>query len=203
MMSINSEVGNVPFSTEYYPFYESDPDNSVVVLTQNSRYPTMGVFFSSSTQDLQVKDFLTPGILNFRFNPNASAITYPYGIKSQKVPFYKWGLNPSDTPVVNNIFGSERNDWKTSLNDIVVGYYQSLSRRNIASPNYFVPSVTSYDVNQRGYIFNNNLNGAYSFNLFSGMKTDFMVGAPYHFYFGVNKGKTCLDLFKQKYLPNE
>jgi len=203
MLSINSEVGVVPFSTEYYPFYETDPDNSVVVLTNNTQFPTMGVFFSSSTQDLQVKDFLTPGIINFRFNPNASAVTYPYGIKSQKVPFYKWGLKPSDTPAITNIFGSERNDWKTSLGDIVTGYYQSLNRRNTATPNYFVPSITSYDVNQRGYIFNNNLNGSYNFNIFPGMKTDFLVGAPYHFYFGVNKGKTCLDLFKQKYLPNE
>jgi hypothetical protein len=35
------------------------------------------------------------------------------------------------------------------------------------------------------------------------MKDKFMVGAPFHFYFGVTKGASALDKFKQKYLPNE
>jgi hypothetical protein len=81
--------------------------------------------------------------------------------------------------------------------------YQSLNRRNLTTPNYFVPSDTTLDVNQRGYIFNKNSQGLYSGLKFPGMKDKFMVGAPFHFYFGVTKGASALDKFKQKYLPNE
>jgi hypothetical protein len=35
------------------------------------------------------------------------------------------------------------------------------------------------------------------------MKSKFMIGAPNHFYFGLFKGKSAMDLFKTKYLPNE
>ena len=161
----------------------------------------MGIFFSSTTEDLQVKDFLSPGVINFRFNPNVTAVTYPYGIKSQKVPFYQWQLS-SDVSAPS-IFGGERNNWATSITDIVTSEYQSLNRRNLTTPNYFVPSITSLDVDQRGYIFNNSFNGQFNFNVFSGMKTKFMVGAPNQFYFGVVKGASALDKFKEKYLPNE
>lgn len=201
MMSINTEVGNVPFSTEFYPFSTNNPNNAVVSIAQTNETSTIGIFFSSSTEDLQIKDFLTPGIINFRFNPNISAVTYKFGIKSQEVPFYQWELSTGTT--VPSIFGSETNNWATNLTDIVKSDYQDLSRRSISSPSYFVPKITSFDVNQRGYIFNIDNNGIYDFNVFSGMKTKFMVGAPYQFYFGVVKGASAMDKFKQKYLPNE
>lgn len=201
MMSINTEVGNVPFSPEYYPFSNNNPNNAVVVIAQNNENSTMGIFFSSTTEDLQLKDFLTPGVIDFRFNPNVTAVTYKYGIKSQRVPFYQWFL--SNNTSVPSIFGSETNNWATNLSDIVPSNYQDLDRRNIITPNYFVPRITSLDVNQRAYIFNIDNNGFYDLNTFQGMKTKFMVGAPYQFYFGLVKGGSALDKFKQKYLPNE
>lgn len=201
MLSINNEVGVIPFTPEYYPFYSNNPNNAVVVIPQSTNTSTMGIFFSSTTEDLQVKDFLSPGVINFRFNPNVTAVTYPYGIKSQKVPFYQWQLS-SDVSAPS-IFGGERNNWATSITDIVTSEYQSLNRRNLTTPNYFVPSITSLDVDQRGYIFNNSFNGQFNFNVFPGMKTKFMVGAPNQFYFGVVKGASALDKFKEKYLPNE
>lgn len=161
----------------------------------------MGIFFSSTTEDLQLKDFLTPGVIDFRFNPNVTAVTYKYGIKSQRVPFYQWFL--SNNTSVPSIFGSETNNWATNIGDIVPSNYQDLDRRNIITPNYFVPRITSLDVNQRAYIFNIDNNGFYDLNPFQGMKTKFMVGAPYQFYFGLVKGGSALDKFKQKYLPNE
>lgn len=201
LFSINSEIGLIPFSPEYYPFSNSNPNNAVYVYSQGQANPTIGVFYSSSTENLQTKDFLTPGLIDFRFNPSNTAITYKFGIKSQKVPFYQWQLEPG--AVTQTIFGSEFNNWATNISDIVTSPYQSLDRRNLTVPNYFVPSDTTLDVNQRGYIFNKNPQGFYDGLVFSGMKTKFMVGAPFHFYFGVVKGGSALDKFKQKYLPNE
>jgi len=201
LFSINSEIGLIPFSPEYYPFSDTNPNNSVFVYTQGQANPTIGVFYSSSTENLQTKDFISPGLIDFRFDPNITAVVYKYGIKSQKVPFYQWQLEPG--AVTQIIFGSEFNNWATTISDIVTSPYQSLDRRNLTTPNYFVPSNTSLDVNQRGYIFNKNSQGLYSGSIFPGMKTKFMVGAPFHFYFGVVKGASALDKFKQKYLPNE
>jgi hypothetical protein len=198
MMSINSEVGVVPFSTEFYPFDSSNPDNAVVVL-QSAGKNVIGIFFSSNTENLQTKDYISPGVINFRPATNANAITYPYGIKTQKVPLYQWGLRGG-----GNIFGTEKNDWKTSLNDGIVSYgFQSLDRRIASSPSYFSGSYNNIsDIYQRGYIFAVDQNQKYSAT--SGTWTpNFIVGAPYQFYFGITVGASALDKFKSKYSVNE
>ena len=203
-MSINSEYGVIPFSPEFYSVYGT-PDDPVVILGSLSA-PTMGVFFSSTTFDLQNKDFLTPGVINFRPSNNANAITYPYGIKSQYVPFYQWKL---EQPSVQSIFGSEKNNWDTRTNiDVndsgIFGYnYQSLSRRNLNTPSYFIGSNTQIsDIYERGYIFNVNNTGLFSYNAGT-YSSKFLVGAPFHFYFGINQGLTALDKFKTKYSISE
>jgi hypothetical protein len=203
-MSTNSEYGVIPFSPEFYSVYGT-PDDPVVILGSLNA-PTMGVFFSSTTFDLQNKDFLTPGVINFRPSNNANAITYPYGIKSQYVPFYQWKL---EQPSTQSIFGSEKNNWlTTTTGDIntsgIFGYnYQSLSRRNLNTPSYFIGSNTQIsDIYERGYIFNVNNTGLFSYN--AGTYSDkFLVGAPFHFYFGINQGLTALDKFKTKYSISE
>jgi hypothetical protein len=199
-MSINSEYGVIPFSPEYYRVYGTS--NDPVVILGGLDNPTMGVFFSSTTVDLQNKDYITPGVIDFRPANNANAITYPYGIKSQYVPFYQWGLNQ---PSTQSIFGSQYNDWVTNQSDNInnsgiFGYnYQSLDRRNIGTPSYFIGSNTQVsDIYERGYIFNVNPNGSYSYNAGT-YPNKFLVSAPYHFYFGINKGLTALDKFKTKY----
>jgi hypothetical protein len=203
-MSINSEYGVIPFSPEFYSVYGTS--NDPVVILGGLDDPTMGVFFSSTTVDLQNKDFLTPGVIDFRPSNNANAITYPYGIKSQYVPFYQWGLNQ---PSIQSIFGSQYNDWVTNQSSNIntsgiFGYnYQSLDRRNIGSPSYFIGSNSQVsDIYERGYIFNVNPNGSYSYNAGT-YPNKFLVSAPFHFYFGVNKGLTALDKFKTKYSVGE
>ena len=203
-MSINSEYGVIPFSPEFYVATGSGTD-PVVILGSNDS-PTMGVFFSSTTVDLQNKDYLSPGVIDFRPTPNGTAITYPYGIKSQYVPFYQWQLNQQG---FQNIFGSQLNNWKTNESSNIntsgiFGYkYQSLDRRNINSPTYFVGSNNTNDVYQRGYIFNVNSNGGYSYNMNGVPSSKFLVSAPNHFYFGIIKGNTALDKFKTKYSIGE
>jgi hypothetical protein len=36
-----------------------------------------------------------------------------------------------------------------------------------------------------------------------GLRKSFIVGAPFQFYFGINKGKSALDKFKTKYSVDE
>jgi len=204
-MSINSEYGVIPFSPEYYSVYGVSTDPVVILGSLDN--PTMGVFFSSTTVDLQNKDFLTPGIIDFRPTNNANAITYEYGIKSQTVPFYQWQLNQGSP---TSIFGSEKNNWKTNQSSTVGASgifkykYQSLSRRNTGTPSYFSgPNVGLGDIYQRGYIFNVDSSGVFSFSIAGVTDDNFLVGAPNHFYFGLINGETALDKFKTKYSIDE
>jgi len=210
MMSINSEVGVIPFSPEFYPI-TGGPNDPVVVVGALNQTPTMGVYFSSTTFNLQDKDFISPGVINFRPNPNNTAITYEYGIKSQVVPFYRWEIKQqTGTGGIPNIFGSERNNWATNYNsnsalsDIQSYPYQSLSRRSQINPHYFIPTNTTLDIYQRGYIFDVDANGNFNLTPPTNSPNDkILVGAPYHFYFGLIKGETALDKFKTKYGINE
>ena len=197
-MSINSEFGVIPFSPEFYAV-SATSSNPPVVVIGSSNNPTMGIFFSSTTEDLQNKDFLTPGVINFRSGNNANAITFTYGIKTQVVPFYQWGLNTNAT-----IFGDQYNNWRTNDNgDIFSRGYQSLDRRNFVSPSYFIGSnAVINDIYARGYIFNVDINGDYS-STSGSYPSKFAVGAPNHFYFGLVKGDSALDKFKTKYSINE
>jgi hypothetical protein len=197
-MSINSEYGVIPFSPEFYEVSSTTVNPPVVIIGSLSN-PTMGIFFSSTTEDLQLKDFLSPGRINFRPTNNSTYATYPYGIKSQVVPFYQWNLDN-----ITTIFGSEKNDWSTSTGDIVQNLrYQSTDRTNRTSPTYFQSNTSpSYtDIYERGYIFSVDNTGLY----FSGgaVTNKFIVGAPFHFYFGLVKGDSALDKFKIKYGINE
>ena len=204
-MSINSEYGVIPFSPQFYNVTGNVTDPVVILGTKGN--PTMGIFFSSTTFDLQNKDFLSPGIINYRTNINSNTFaTYEYGIKSQNVPFYQWAIVTGSTSP--SIFGSEINNWATNQSNIFSQKYQSLSRRNADStsnPSYFMSSnALGQDIYQRGYLFSINSNGSYSTtagNLNGG--NAFLVGAPNHFYFGVIKGESALDKFKTKYSVDE
>lgn len=200
LMSINSEVGVIKFSPE---FYEVDPNLPVnenpTTILGNADDPIIAVWFSSTTENLQLKDFLSPGRINFRPLNNSTYATYPYGVKSQIVPFYQWGLNNTRT-----IFGDEKNNWKTDSVDIVQNLrYQSTDRTNRATPpaTYFQsntsPSIPSTDLYDRGYIFSVDGNGLFS--QVGAASNKFIVGAPFHFYFGPVKGDSALDKFKTKY----
>jgi hypothetical protein len=193
LISINSEFGVTKFSPQYYQFISGETGPVEVAGTPSN--PVIEVWFSSTTQDLQSKDFLTPGRIDFRGENNVGYYPYPYGIKSQVVPFYQWKLTTTNT-----IFGSELNNWATDYVDIVQGKsYQSLDRLT----NYFqsLSAPSNNDTYKRGYIFSVSVNGNYSET--GAASSRFIVGAPFHFYFGVIKGETSLDKFKTKYSVSE
>ena len=163
----------------------------------------MAVWFSSTTENLQAKDYLTPGRINFRTPDNTANYPFPYGIKSQVVPNYQWELRGNTN---NLIFGSQINNWATDFADIVQNKpYQSQDRISLTTPSYFRSTyITTNDLLARGYIFSMDTNGIYqSNNSTNGIGNKFIVGAPFHFYFGTVKGETALDQFKRKYSVSE
>ena len=172
-------------------------NNPVDILVDNSGNPVISVWFSSTTENLQLKDYLTPGRINFRDSGNNQNYPYTYGIKSQKVPFYQWETKTSS---ISGIFGTQLNDWATRSVDIVSYNYQGIDRLN--QP-YFKSNTSpnNNDLYSRGYIFSVDSNGNYS--NFGTNYRKFLVGAPNQFYFGVIKGKSALDKFKTKYIADE
>ena len=201
LLSINSEFGVVKFSPELYEF---KTDNSPTIIFseksvngKNKNY--MGVFYSSSQDDLQLKDHITPGRVNFRRGETNTLVIKNYENKSQDVPFYSWNLDKTS----RTIFGTENNNWGTAQTDIKNKRYQSLERIKFTSvdiaTNYF--SDSSYDLsynNDRGYIFAQK-DGEYNKDD-NNITKSFIVGAPFHFYFGIKKGFSAMDKFKTKYL---
>jgi hypothetical protein len=203
LMSINSEIGNVNFSPEYY---EIRPEaNNPTNILGTSKDPVMAVWFSSTTQDLQTKDYLTPGRINFRGSDNVGYYPYPYGIKSQLVPFYQWKLD-SDS---NTIFGNQLNDWATTPQDIIQNNYQDLDRSATNTKYYLNGTSLANNLTARGYIYS--VDGdVVNYPTVGGRYTStpqtsnrFLVGAPFQFYFGVVKGQSALDRFKTKYSLDE
>jgi hypothetical protein len=202
LMSINSEEGVIPFSAQYY--VSTGGTNEPVQILGSLSNPTMAVWFSSTTENLQLKDYLSPGRINFRNSINTANYPFTYGIKTQVVPFYQWKLGDNN----NSIFGNDRNDWATESTDIVQNKgYQTQDRINPVSPTYFYSrninlNTVSGETSARGYIFSLDASGNYSSQL-DGSDSKFTVGAPFHFYFGLIKGESALDKFKTKYSVSE
>jgi hypothetical protein len=202
LLSINSEEGVIPFSAQYYQ--STGGTNEPVQILGSLSKPTMAVWFSSTTENLQLKDYLSPGRINFRNSTNTANYPFTYGIKTQVVPFYQWKLGNNN----NSIFGNDRNDWATRSEDIVQNKgYQTQDRINPVSPTYFYSrninlNTVSGETSARGYIFSLDASGNYSSQL-DGSDSKFTVGAPFHFYFGLIKGESALDKFKTKYSTGE
>jgi hypothetical protein len=202
LMSINSEEGVIPFSAQYY--VSTGGTNEPVQILGSLRNPTMAVWFSSTTENLQLKDYLSPGRINFRNSTNTANYPFTYGIKTQVVPFYQWKLGNNSS----SIFGNQLNNWATESSDIVQNKgYQTQDRINSVSPTYFYSSninlnTVSGETSARGYIFSLDSSGNYSSQL-DNSNNKFTVGAPFHFYFGLIKGESALDKFKTKYSVSE
>lgn len=193
LISINSEIGVNKFSTD---FYGTSEQPAPIQILQVGNKNIIAVWFSSTTLDLQFKDFITPGAVSF-FNQSGQQVSIEtVGIKSQDVPFYQWELKKSPL-----IFGSSYNDWATDSNDIFSKPYQSLDRTNPTIPGYFQSTTVSNNANRRGYIFSTDANGVYSDVQY--LDNKFLVGAPFQFYFGIYVGSTAIDKYKSKYLQDE
>jgi hypothetical protein len=177
----------------------------------------MGLFFSSNTNEERYRKIMSPGIETYSFNP---LIEEKFGYsKSQEVPNYRWTISlPQNTAGTPNIFGSEDNNWYTDTlilsGQTGFGFtkkrYQDL---DFTSPQekYITPTT------KFGFIsnfLNNNPNPS-STGVIQGQPVpvsaqgiptnqnalqSVVVGAPYHFYFGLNNGKTAINRFYKLYV---
>jgi hypothetical protein len=98
------------------------------------------------------------------------------------------------------IFGTENNNWFTDTNGgtFFTKKYQDL---DFVTPNEKYTTTTT----NLGYITNYNITGgtnASASNVINGVPggNPVLVGGPYHFYFGLNVGKTALDIFYKLYI---
>jgi hypothetical protein len=150
---------------------------------------------------------MSPGIETYSFNP---LIEQQFGYpKSQVVPHYKWQIRtPGIYNGTPNIFGSEDNNWYTSPTFSTGFFSKPYQDLDFTSPN------EKYRTNntQIGYIASYDINGnplPYTplANIAQGDPTpesvfqeSIVVGAPYHFYFGLNNGKTAINRFYKLYV---
>jgi hypothetical protein len=197
MLSINSEWKIVPFNTDTVDsplqvfIGKSLPSNS------NSK-PVFGVFFNRTEDSLRYRKIMSPGIETYSFSPVLVEENFGYP-NSQVVPFYKWKVEQP----ASVIFGTEDNNWWTTPNQVAnTGFYtKKYQSLDFETPNEKYRSATT----KLGYITNYNQNGvpsASSLNVVDGEPggNPVLVGAPYHFYFGLYNGKTALDIFYKRYV---
>ena len=106
---------------------------------------------------------------------------------------YKWL-----TAEQNKIFGSEMNEWYTNYNSGNRLYSSKYQTLDFNTSDYF----HQLNVPQVGFIFNYDNNGVATSTWPATQPSRFIVGAPFHFYFGLNKGKTAINRYITKYVLN-
>lgn len=208
MLSINSEWKVLPFITENIPssdyIYFGDNTNGVSGSVSEIK-PIMGLFFSPDESEVKDRKRMSPGIETYSFNPLLEqSFGYP---KSQYVPHYKWFIKSPDSFVgTPNIFGSEDNNWYTEPNYSAGFFSKKYQDLNFTSPS------EKYRTNETevGYIssFDNNgdplpitpLSSISQGDPSTNYQESVVVGAPYHFYFGLNNGKTAINRFYKLYV---
>jgi hypothetical protein len=230
MISINSELGVVPFESSAYPNTTPPPGVPVVIdpvyfNTGEFGDTIFGIFYSSDTQ---VRDFITPKrtIINNQALANDNCAFNNFYCYSQEVPFYQWEIKDNEnTPNLNSIFGSQKNDWYSNSIDNSLFHsfkYQSMDRANSLS-RYFRTNTSLFVGDRKGYIYSidtrinppagpytspfyvtpslNPLNNSWDVN--NPDNNLITVGAPFYFYFGLKKGASAWDRFAKKWINTE
>jgi len=199
MNSINSELGVSPFEPENYP--------DVSQIYYNGGSSTDGVFGIFFSSDTQIRDYVTPKrtiiVDNLPVSNSCSFENFP--IKSQRVPFYQWDIKVNNDG--DSIFGSQSNDWYTDeidSNGFFSYEYQSLDRL-YKSSRYVRTSNVSQTNYYKGYIYSVDGSGNISANIstwdYNNPKGRVVTaGSPFHFYFGLKKGKSSFDRFASKWI---
>jgi len=181
MFSINSEYGVLPFTDEFYD------DNDIYLAPNTNDGPLIGALFSAITEN---RIMLTPGTITF--GTTTQTVGYP---KTQVVPMYKWKKDSNNIP--QTILGSQDNDWWTTYDSNNKYYSVPYQQMAFSNTDYFQATNGP----QKGYIYNYTNTGIPTFAPSNNQTSDrFVVGAPYHFYFGLGKGKTALNRYITKYI---
>ena len=196
MISINSEFGVRGFDSGDY-----DGTRVYIYNILNTGAGTLwdsiiGIFFKSNLQD---RDYITPKrtILNSSLPVGQTCAFTDIEVFSQEVPFYRWNIRQNTN--FNVIFGDQKtNDWETT--QFFSYKYQDLDRL-LASSDYFRTTNTNQTDYFPGYIYavDNNVPAVInpSETFWDIGDRIVLVGAPFHFYFGLRQGKSALDKFGQ------
>lgn len=179
LISIASELGVIPFLEGEYC------DSNIYMDSDN-----IGVWFES---DEILRKKITNGIMTYGLDPEGPSYTYGYD-KTQEVPYYMWNIKLDTNE--NSLFGTEFNNWNT--NKIYSSKYQGDDFFNNTPLKYMKPDY-GYG---KGYIYNRII-GDDTYNQFPGNNPnnrDFKVGSPFHFYFGLKRGRTAVTKFIKKYI---
>jgi hypothetical protein len=198
--AVNTQLGIVPFDTSAGAYSTTPPANSVLAANVTATNSIMmGVFFSATTEGMQIRDYLSP-VRTIRWNvlfPTVYAYDY-VPIHTQLTPHYSWNLQSSTT-----VFGSQLNEWGTNTvgTEIRQFKYQAMDRLSDPYPKYNI-GVNQY--NAKGYIYADNSNNPTT-SLFQDSGITFnppqtLGGAPFYFYFGLKKGVTSLNKFRNEFL---
>ena len=192
LLSINSEFGVTPFLGSNYS------DNQIAYLDNDDSngklQPVVGIFFSANTIN---RDLISPGRQTFQDNTAVGFLENTYSFRDQKIPYRAWETQVGDP---KSIFGTQLNDW-LDIKEVTVKAvpgYQSIDRLN-GLPTF--PSDTSTPTTQiPGFIYNSEIINDQITLKNDGYSGPLLVGAPYHFYFGLKVGKSSMNKFIDKYV---
>jgi hypothetical protein len=172
---------------------------------------SLGIFFTS---DLQIRDYITPKrtIINPTGTTGSICTFNNFSVYSQIVPLSQWKFEPHRTGK-SSIFGGESNDW--DYTNIYTSRYQSLDRLDKPS-RYFRTKNQDQHNFRKGYIYavtdgnslsqpfpmqNNSISALVQYwDKNSPDQELITVGAPFHFYFGLKRGKSSFDRFRAKWI---
>lgn len=182
MVSINSEIGVAPF-------LEADYRNDQMYVGEN----TIGIWYES---DVNLRRILTNGVSTFGDDPEGPTNTFGYE-NTQVVPYYMWKVNNN-----SELFGTNLNTWTTDT--IYSSKYQGddFFYSPIVTPITYMKPDSGYGL---GYIYNRSIADE-TYSLYPVTDTNnenYKVGAPFHFYFGLKRGKSALNRFIKKYITVE
>jgi hypothetical protein len=208
LIATNSQYGVDAYDPESYP--EPPPNSNLsssLYLRTNFGSPkdvVMGIMYDGNEQN---RDFISPGRVTYN---EEAQIGSPCGydsfpINSQNVPFYLWRIITNDAR--SNIFGAQSNDW--TFTNYTTGY-QSIDRLlpyGDASK-VFKPGNNNIIRYNKGWIYNveniyNEFIEGLDYDPEPGLPADYLMGAPYYFYFGVVKGSSAFDRFAAKWIDTE
>lgn len=210
MIATNSQFGIAPYDPEDYP----EPQD---LLTYNSPlyFPSavnqpgsinFGIFYTGNSQ---IRDYISPNMTVY--NPDGDVgnlCSYSYiPLNSQEVPFYLWDIkNNNNNP---NIFGTQSNEWTLEGNSAFKYKYQSIDRLESSSKTFQPdPNITQIKYH-KGWIYNvdngliNPETNEFDYKPEPGLPNEYLMGAPFYFYFGLTKGGSAFDRFTAKWIDTE
>jgi len=176
MISINSEFGVIPYIDGNYA-------DGIYVGSDSKEDAVIGIWFTGETA--QRKE-LGPGKITI--GTVSSEFSYP---NAQEVPSYQWEVKPDNK---SGWFGTQLNTWATDKNDLIVVKYQDENFTGVTD--YMKTKAgTGY-----GYLYNENPPGTEITDKANNQDNKFRVGSPFHFYFGLKRGKSAMNRFITKFV---